>query len=76
MVRKVLLFTILLAVAGLVAGQRQDIIRYLKIKQMSMGGGHPENVPTAGSRAYAQPGEGMPDGTGDFDSAGRGGPAR
>ena len=27
--------------------QRQDIVRYLKIKQMSMGDGHPENAPAA-----------------------------
>ena len=27
--------------------QRQDIVRYLKIKQMSMGDGHPENIPAA-----------------------------
>lgn len=32
--------------------QRQDIVRYLKIKQMSMGDGHPENVPAVGSQSY------------------------
>jgi hypothetical protein len=51
--------------AGIVlAAQRQDIVRYLKIKQMSAGNGHPENVPAGGSRAYPQPGEGAEDGTG------------
>jgi hypothetical protein len=73
--RKVMLFAVLAGIAGLVAGQRQDIARYLKIKQMSMGGGHPENVPAGGARAYAKPGDGVRDGTGDFDSASRGGPA-
>jgi hypothetical protein len=61
------------AVALLVRSQQQDIMRYLKIKQMSMGEGHPENVPAGGSRKYPAPGMGAPDGTGDFDSARRGG---
>lgn len=29
-----------------------DIRRYVKIKQMSRGGGHPENVPVSGRSAY------------------------
>jgi hypothetical protein len=53
-----------------------EITRYLKIKQMSAGAGHPENVPVSGSHAYPQPGHGAADGTGDFDSASRGGPVR
>lgn len=65
-----------LAVAGLAAAtQRHDIVRYLKIKQMSLGEGHPETVPASGTTSYPAPGRGAPDGTGDFDSAGRGGPA-
>ena len=76
MIRKALLFVIALALGITIAGQWQDITRYLKIKQMSTGPGHPQNVPTAGSRAYAQPSEGAADGTGDFDSASRGGPTR
>jgi len=76
MTRKALLFMIPLTVAGIAAGQRQDIVRYLKIKQMSSGTGHPENVPASGSRAYPQSGHGAADGTGDFDSASRGGPAQ
>jgi hypothetical protein len=64
-----------LAGAGfLIASQRQDIGRYLKIRQMSAGDGHPENVPATGSRQYPAPGLGARDGTGDFDSARRGGP--
>jgi hypothetical protein len=75
MIRKKLLFMIPLTVAGLAAGQAQDIARYVKIKQMSSGTGHPENVPASGTKAYPQPGHGVADGTGDFDSASRGGPA-
>ena len=72
MMRKVLIGG--LAVAGLaVAIQRHDIVRYLKIKRMSSGEGHPETVPASGTTSYPAPGQGAPDGTGDFDSAGRGG---
>ena len=71
------------AVGGLVpallgafaASQWRDLRRYLKIKQMSVGQGHPENVPAAGSTVYPQAGNDAPDGTGEFDSARRGGPA-
>jgi hypothetical protein len=73
--RKLLLFVIPLAGAWFVASQWQDIARYLKIRQMSAGVGHPESVPAGGSLGYDQPGTGAPDGTGDFDSARRGGPA-
>jgi hypothetical protein len=76
MIRKSMLLMIPLTVAGLAAGQRQDIARYLKIRQMSSGTGHPENVPAGGTQAYPQSGHGVADGTGDFDSASRGGPAR
>jgi hypothetical protein len=54
-----------------------DVSRYLKIRQMSRGPGHPENVPAGGSQAYPESGgKGAADGTGDFDSARRGGPSR
>jgi hypothetical protein len=64
------------AVAGaLVATQWKDITRYVKIKLMSSGDGHPGVVPASGSHRYPEiPGQGTPDGTGEFDSAGRGGP--
>jgi hypothetical protein len=75
MVRKVLVAGALAGGGLLVASQWQDITRYLKIKQMSAGRGHPENVPAGGSRRYPAPGQGAPDGTGAFDSARRGGPA-
>lgn len=54
-----------------------DIVRYLKIKRISAGRGHPELVPVKGSPAYPRsPGRGAADGTGDFDSASWGGPTR
>jgi hypothetical protein len=59
--------------ALIVRNQRRDATRYLKIKQMSMGNGHPENVPAGGSRQYPVAGRGVADGTGDFDAASRGG---
>jgi hypothetical protein len=71
---KLVLMGGLVGVALLVASQRQDIGRYLKIKQMSLGQGHPEYVPAEGTREYPAPGQGAQDGTGDFDSARRGGP--
>jgi hypothetical protein len=72
--RKVLLAG--LAGAGLlVASQWRDVVRYLGIKQMSAGQGHPEVVPVGGSHHYPAPGHGAPDGSGEFDSADRGGPA-
>ena len=75
MIRKAIWVTAV-ALGGLAVSQWQDIIRYIKIKQMSAGTGHPENVPAEGSTAYPQtPGSGATDGTGDFDSARRGGPA-
>jgi hypothetical protein len=36
------------ALALIVASQWQDIVRYLKISQLSAGQGHPENVPARG----------------------------
>ena len=50
MVRKAVLLLIPLAAAGIAASQWQDITRYLKIKQMSRGNGHPENVPAGSCR--------------------------
>jgi hypothetical protein len=70
------------AVAAALAGagwavftQWPDISRYLKIRQMSAGDSHPASVPAGGSHLYPGPGGGSADGTGDFDSARRGGPA-
>jgi hypothetical protein len=47
------------AVGGLlIAAQWPDIRRYLKIKKLSQGQGHPENVPVGGTSAYPRPGGG------------------
>jgi hypothetical protein len=75
MMGKVLLLAGLAGVTLALVSQRQDVARYVKIKQMSIGGGFPQNVPAKGTVRYPQTGDGAPDGTGDFDSASRGGPA-
>jgi hypothetical protein len=65
----------LASVAALVATQWTDINRYVKIRQLSAGAGHPGNVPVSGRAHYPQrPGSGDADGHGQFDSARRGGP--
>jgi len=76
MVRKALRVLVPASLTLLVAGGWNDIVRFLKIKRLDMGRGHPEVVPAEGRRAYPQrPGDGAADGTGEFDSASRGGPA-
>ncbi len=75
MARKALMWLLPAAVAAAAASQWRDIARMLKIEQMSLGQGRPDRVPAAGRHAYPTgPGAGAPDGTGDFDSARRGGP--
>jgi hypothetical protein len=62
--------------AVLAASQWRELSRYIKLRQMSSGGGHPENVPVEGHHSYPRrSGGGAADGTGDFDSGSRGGPA-
>ncbi len=74
--RKGLMVAALAALAAVLAGQRKDIERYVKIKRLSAGQGHPELVPAGGNTAYPQQSaDAVADGTGDFDSASRGGPA-
>ncbi len=65
-----------LAAAGIaIAISWPDVTRYVKIRRMSAQRLHPEVVPAEGRAAYPQqPEAGTPDGTGDFDSARRGGP--
>jgi hypothetical protein len=76
MARRVLLVVLPAFVVILAASQWREIARYVKISQMSRGEGHPQLVPAAGQHVYpTRPGAGTPDGTGDFDSASRGGPA-
>jgi hypothetical protein len=75
MARKALGWLLTAAVTAAVASQWPDITRYFKIAQMSFGQGRPDVVPAVGKHGYPRgPGAGAPDGTGDFDSAGRGGP--
>jgi hypothetical protein len=54
MIRKALGWLGPALLVALVVTQWQDIIRYLKIKQMSIGSGHPENVPATGRASYQQ----------------------
>jgi hypothetical protein len=76
MIRKLMKISIPAAAGILVARQWPEIRRLVKLRQMSEGQGHPEHVPMQGTQAYPKhPGEGAQDGTGDFDSASRGGPA-
>jgi hypothetical protein len=75
MLGKVVLVLAAAAGGALTVSQWPDIRRYVKIKQLSMGSGHPQNVPAVGATAYPQRPTGG-DGSGDFDSARRGGPAR
>jgi len=77
MIRKLLKISIPAALGVLAARQWPEIRRYVALKQMSRGQGHPENVPMRGTQAYPKhAGDGAQDGTGDFDSASRGGPAK
>ena len=77
MIRKARLLLVPAALGLLITSQWPDIRRYLKLRQLSQGHGHRQNVPLKGTRAYPQhPGDGEQDGTGDFDSASRGGPAK
>ena len=68
----------LLVVTGLglaLAYGWQDIKRFVKIKQISASGTHPEQIPVHGRTVYPSSSfDAEPDGTGDFDSASRGGP--
>ena len=76
MIRKVLWLGVPVALGAAIVGGWTDILRFAKIKQISMGTGHPEAVPAEGRRSYPQSrGQHSADGTGDFDSARRGGPA-
>jgi hypothetical protein len=73
--RKTLRWLLPVSLAAVVASQWRDIARYVKINQMSRGAGHPEAVPAVGKHRYPKrPASGASDGSGDFDSASRGGP--
>ena len=73
MIGKLLKFAAPAAIGVLAALQWQDAKRYIQIKMISSG--HPEAVPAEGAKSYARDAaHAAPDGTGDFDSASRGGP--
>jgi hypothetical protein len=76
MAGKVLSLLLPVSIAALVASQWRELVRYFKIEQMDFGAGHPELVPAEGERGYPCPGRGASDGTGEFDSASRGGGPR
>lgn len=74
--RKFLWLSVPAVLAALAASSWQDAYRYVRMRQISIGKGHPEVVPVEGRIGYAQDSaHGDRDGTGDFDSARRGGPA-
>jgi hypothetical protein len=74
-IRKVLPWMVPVLFGVLIATQWTDITRWVKIKQMSRGQGHPEWVPVEGARKYPQdPADEIPDGTGEFDAVQRGAP--
>lgn len=76
-IRKVRLLLIPAALGLLIIISRwPDMRRYLKTRQLSQGNGHPQNVPLKGTAYPQHPGGGKQDGTGDFDSASRAGPAK
>ena len=73
MIGKLLKFAAPAAIGALAALQWQDAKRYVQIRMISSG--HPEAVPAEGAKSYARDAaHAAPDGTGDFDSASRGGP--
>lgn len=76
MIKRMLQLTLLAAVAAAVTAGWPDIHRFLRIRQVSASSPHPEKVPAGGRTVYPQSTrDGEPDGTGDFDSAMRGGPS-
>ena len=75
MIKSMVKFLAVAATGGLMAANWQDIKRYLAIRQISSAP-HPERIPARGRAAYPRIAAlAQPDGTGDFDSALRGGPA-
>ena len=76
MVKTILRVGIAGALAAAIVAGWPDIKRFVKIRQVSARRMHPDKVPASGRTVYPQrPFEAVPDGTGDFDSAQRGGPA-
>jgi hypothetical protein len=71
MIGKLLKFGAPVVIGALAALSFPDAKRYLQIRLISSG--HPEAVPAGGTIAYSDAAHAVPDGTGDFDSASRGG---
>ena len=71
MIGRLLKFVAPAALGALAALGFSDIKRFLRIQMISSG--HPEAVPAEGARSYSDAAHAVPDGTGDFDSASRGG---
>jgi hypothetical protein len=71
MIGKLLKFGAPVVIGVLAAVSFPDAKRYLQIRQISSG--HPEAVPAEGAKSYSDAAHAVPDGTGDFDSASRGG---
>jgi hypothetical protein len=53
--RKAALLLIPTTLSAMAAWAWPDLSRYIKIKQMSYGNGHPENVPVRGRESYPHP---------------------
>jgi hypothetical protein len=74
MIKKLLVVLVALVAAALAAGW-PDITRFVQMRRISATG-DPALVPAEGRSVYPATRAGAtPDGTGDFDSARRGGPA-
>jgi hypothetical protein len=54
MIRKALSVLVPAGMTLLIASMWTDIVRYWKIKQLSLRGGHPQNVPASGRTLYPQ----------------------
>ena len=52
MIRKALLLLVPAALGLLITSQWPDIRRYLKIRQLSQGNGHPQHIPLKGTKTY------------------------
>ena len=72
MIGKLLKFAAPAVIGALAVLSFPDAKRYVAIRRISSG--HPEVVPAEGAKAYSDAAHAAPDGTGDFDSASRGGP--
>ena len=71
MIGKLLKFGAPAVIGVLAALSFPDAKRYVAIRRISSG--YPEGVPAEGVTSYSDAAHAVPDGTGDFDSASRGG---